>query len=145
MSKYEYQQITSRLLMGSSALNELGADGWGLVSIVNHPNQNDSAYIFYFMRQIPVPENQDLRHNNLTGVEHNNLKMVEDSAPERLHTKTDISRESDSQGMEKQTIGFCFCKIGAGGKPCISREYCDAHGGTGQYVSIRADPEQSNE
>ena len=34
---------------------------------------------------------------------------------------------------------FCYCKIGAGGKPCVSREYCDEHGGTQQYLDARAD------
>ena len=33
--------------------------------------------------------------------------------------------------------GFCYCKIGAGGKPCVSREHCDEHGGTQQYLDTR--------
>jgi len=36
------------------------------------------------------------------------------------------------EALDKE--GFCYCKIGAGGKPCVSREECDRRGGTQQYL-----------
>ena len=30
--------------------------------------------------------------------------------------------------FNKKPEGFCYCAIGAGGKPCVSREFCDEHG-----------------
>jgi hypothetical protein len=29
----------------------------------------------------------------------------------------------------------CYCKIGAGGKPCVDRATCDKRGGTRQYTT----------
>lgn len=33
------------------------------------------------------------------------------------------------EGITWRRIGFCYCEIGAGGKPCISRDYCDKQRG----------------
>lgn len=34
-------------------------------------------------------------------------------------------------------MSVCYCKMGAGGPPCVSRAVCDARGGTLQYVEQR--------
>ena len=36
--------------------------------------------------------------------------------------------------LEAEQEGYCYCKIGAGGPPCVSREVCDSRGGTKQYT-----------
>jgi len=34
-------------------------------------------------------------------------------------------------------MSFCYCSIGAGGKPCISRAHCDAFGNELFYARVR--------
>ena len=31
------------------------------------------------------------------------------------------------EGVTWKKVGYCYCAIGAGGRPCVSREYCDEH------------------
>jgi len=33
------------------------------------------------------------------------------------------------EGVTWSPAGYCYCSIGAGGKPCVSRAYCDKRRG----------------
>lgn len=47
--------------------------------------------------------------------------------PRPIKDKEKFGREFDRIFGKKKKEGFCYCAIGAGGNPCISREFCDAN------------------
>lgn len=45
----------------------------------------------------------------------------------RLTHKADARRAAIDERNKKRECRVCYCAIGAGGRPCVSRKYCDSN------------------
>ena len=63
-----------------------------------------------------------------------NVRALCNKCPDVVSNQQILQRKWDQAKEVAMKEGFCYCKIGAGGKPCVSRETCDKRGGTNQYV-----------
>jgi hypothetical protein len=53
MQKWEYWVIKKKgVPFGTSEMNEIGKDGWELVTIIEHPTDKTVGLLYYFKRAI---------------------------------------------------------------------------------------------
>ncbi len=54
MARYEHKTLTANSLVSQEQLDEMAADGWLLLQIVDALSETGSRWAFYFRREVAV-------------------------------------------------------------------------------------------